>query len=154
MLVPGNALFSIVMVLNYAVGGEPFVLLAILQDFINSLAWSIICSQMSLGKEILFGWISPVWGYREDVRGSTWSCFKRCTPLLLFSSSLPNLVPILMFQWEAAGHSICIQMLLVYEFHSAVSVKMSVIYICLFLSNACIGSPKLPAVLLCVLPSM
>lgn len=102
VLVPGYALFSTVMVLNCAVGGEPFVLLAISQDFINSLAWSIICSQMSLGKEILFGWISPVWGYlcEDVVRGHTWSCFNRCTLSVLFSSSSSNLVPIPVFKWE------------------------------------------------------
>lgn len=37
MLVPGYALFNITVLLNYAAGGEPFVLLALLQHFIDSL---------------------------------------------------------------------------------------------------------------------
>jgi len=37
MLVPGCALFSIMVLVSYAVGEEKFVLLSVLQDFITSL---------------------------------------------------------------------------------------------------------------------
>lgn len=35
--VPGYALFSIVLLFSDAAGGEPFVLLSVMQDFITSL---------------------------------------------------------------------------------------------------------------------
>lgn len=50
----------------------------------------------------LFG--VSVW--KHLARGHVWSCFKRCTLIILFSGSLANPVPVCMLKSEATGPGI------------------------------------------------